>query len=95
MFCNLSPLLQDTREDLRSSMAKDAATIKKESLQMDENARCNEISGILSDKQPDSLSNDISFDFQRKVTFSKLEIQDLTSNFSLDDKGSWKSLLGM
>ncbi|XP_019190926.1 PREDICTED: uncharacterized protein LOC109185383 isoform X1 [Ipomoea nil] len=87
--------LNDTREDLRSSMAKDAATIKKESLHMDGDVMCNEISEILSDKQPASLSNDISFDFQRKVTFSKLEMQGLTSNFSLDDKGSWKSLHDM
>nr|GMD79755.1 uncharacterized protein LOC109185383 isoform X2 [Ipomoea batatas] len=87
--------LNDAREDLRSSMAKDAATIKKESLRMDEDVMCNEISEILSDKQPASLSNDISFDFQRKVTFSKLEMQGLTSNFSSDDKGSWKSLLDM
>ncbi|CAH9086609.1 unnamed protein product [Cuscuta europaea] len=87
--------LNDARDDLRSSMAKDAATIKEESLSIDDDDRCNDILEILSVNQATSLSKDISFDFQRKVTFSKHEIQYLSSTFSMDDKVSSQSLLDM
>ncbi|VFQ70505.1 unnamed protein product [Cuscuta campestris] len=87
--------LNDARDDLRSSMAKDVTTIKEESLRINEDVRCNELSVNLSVNPPMSFPEDLSFDFQRKLTFSKHEMQDLTSTISLDDKGSYQSLLDM
>ncbi|KAI3973692.1 hypothetical protein MKX01_031112 [Papaver californicum] len=55
--------LNDVREDLRSSMAKDAATIKNESLVTAEN---------VNDAQ---VSKDMSLDFQKKITLSENERQ--------------------
>ncbi|OVA14952.1 tRNA/rRNA methyltransferase [Macleaya cordata] len=53
--------LNDVREELRCSMAKDAATIKNESLATGES--CN---GML-------VSRDVSLDFQKKITLSQHE----------------------
>uniref|UniRef100_A0A7N0VHV0 tRNA (guanosine(18)-2'-O)-methyltransferase TARBP1 n=1 Tax=Kalanchoe fedtschenkoi TaxID=63787 RepID=A0A7N0VHV0_KALFE len=62
--------LNDVRDDLRSSMAKDAATIKNESLLTDSlfntSVKCN---GTDINKLP----KDSSFNFQKKITHNKLE----------------------
>ncbi|KAK9275857.1 hypothetical protein L1049_023130 [Liquidambar formosana] len=66
--------LNDVRDDLRCSMAKDVATIKNENLRIDEDPSCMEISvdankEIFSSQVPE----DLSLDFQKKVTLSKHE----------------------
>lgn len=86
---------QETREDLRCSMAKDAAAIKNESLLVDNDGKCKEISGNLTEGQTVVLPvQDISLDFQRKITVSKHEMQSFASTVKLENEGPLSSLLG-
>ncbi|MCL7028571.1 hypothetical protein MKW94_000347 [Papaver nudicaule] len=64
--------LNDVREDLRSSMAKDAATIKNESLVTMENSNSRQV------------SRDLSLDFQKKITLSENERRDNHLNTFLE-----------
>ncbi|RZC48081.1 hypothetical protein C5167_041028 [Papaver somniferum] len=64
--------LNDVREDLRSSMAKDAAMIKNESLVTVEN---------VNDTQ---VSRDMSLDFQKKISLSENERRDSHLNSFLE-----------
>ncbi|XP_073307956.1 uncharacterized protein [Primulina huaijiensis] len=85
--------LNETREDLRSSMATDAAAIKNESLCMDEDPKASEIldsRGILPTFQK---PKELLLDFQKKITFSKHELQHSASAFS--ENMAYRSLLDM
>lgn len=80
--------LQEVREDLRCSMAKDIVTIKNESLKI-EDPECRR---IFSDAR---LPKEISLDFQKKVTLSKHEKQDADPSSLLGNSEVYKQLLGM
>lgn len=75
--------LNDARDDLRCSMAKDAATIKNESLQINDNTNHIRISGDADqEKSPILVSEDVTLDFQKKFTLCKHEMQATTSIFT-------------
>lgn len=75
-------------------MAKDAAAIKNESLLVDDDGKCKEITGNLTEGQTVLPLQDISLDFQRKITVSKHEMQSIASTVLLENEGPLKSLLG-
>nr|XP_011465219.1 PREDICTED: uncharacterized protein LOC101309934 [Fragaria vesca subsp. vesca] len=79
--------LNDVRENLRNSMAKDVVTIKNESLRSDGDQ---DRMGILSNANErqlcTQLPKDISLDFQKKITLSKHEKQDDVNELEKDDK---------
>lgn len=83
--------LNDARDGLRSSMAKDAATIKNECLQMND---CTNHIGISrnadKEKSPIHGPDDVTLDFQKKFTLCKHEVQTTTS-ISTDKKESFRS----
>lgn len=83
---------QETREDLRCAMAKDAAAIKNESLLVDNDGKCKETSGNLTERQTSAV--DISLDFQRKITVSKHEMQSFASTVLSENEVPLNSLLG-
>lgn len=86
--------LNDAREELRSSMAKDAVTIKNESLRSDEDENCTKIlSNANEGKLHPQLPKDISLDFQKKITLSKHEKQDKAVNSFLGDQETYKQLV--
>ncbi|MCD7466610.1 hypothetical protein HAX54_003457 [Datura stramonium] len=86
--------LNETREDLRCSMAKDAAAIKNESLLVDNDGKCKEISGDLTEEKTVVLPvQDILLDFQRKITVSKHDMQSFASTVLLENEGPLNSLL--
>ncbi|XP_060207448.1 uncharacterized protein LOC132635184 isoform X2 [Lycium barbarum] len=86
--------LNEAREDLRCSMAKDAAAIKNESLLVDNDGKCREMSGNLTQGQTVVMPlQDISLDFQRKITVSRHEMQSFASTVLLENGGPLKSLL--
>ncbi|ONI06355.1 hypothetical protein PRUPE_5G055400 [Prunus persica] len=86
--------LNDAREELRSSMAKDAVTIKNESLRSDEDENCTKIlSNANEGKLHTQLPKDISLDFQKKITLSKHEKQDKAVNSFLGDQETYKQLV--
>ncbi|PIN09245.1 tRNA (guanosine(18)-2'-O)-methyltransferase [Handroanthus impetiginosus] len=87
--------LNDTREDLRSSMAKDAAAIKNESIHVDEGPKCTEVLKSNGGQSVIKLQNELSYDFQRKITFSMNELQDSASTVFMDKKTSYRSLSDM
>ncbi|KAL9663396.1 hypothetical protein QQ045_018782 [Rhodiola kirilowii] len=62
--------LNDVRDDLRSSMAKDAVTIKNETLRAD---ALSNTSFTMSGCDINQLPKDPSFNFQKKITLNKLE----------------------
>lgn len=84
--------VQDVREDLRCSMARDLVTIKNESLRIDKH----------DSQEPSSLADDInsqsaeyaSLDFQKKFTLLKHEKQDDGGTSSLGLNKTFKQLLG-
>ncbi|KAI8031899.1 1-acyl-sn-glycerol-3-phosphate acyltransferase 2 [Camellia lanceoleosa] len=69
----------DVREDLRCSMAKDAETIKIESLSINKDPKC----------------VDIPLDFQKKVIIAKHEKQEANSDIFLGKNETYKRLMGM
>lgn len=83
--------LNETREDLRCAMAKDAAAIKNESLLVDNDGKCKETSGNLTERQTSAV--DISLDFQRKITVSKHEMQSFASTVLSENEVPLNSLL--
>ncbi|KAI3453453.1 hypothetical protein Pfo_010116 [Paulownia fortunei] len=91
----VTDFLNDTREDLRSSMAKDAAAIKNESIHIDEGPKYSEILNSNGGQSVIQLEKELLCDFQRKITFSKNELQDSASTVFLDKKTSYGSLLDM
>lgn len=77
-------------------MAKDAVTIKNESLRSDEDENCTKIlSNANEGKLHTQLPKDISLDFQKKITLSKHEKQDKAVNSFLGDQETYKQLVGM
>lgn len=92
-FCLYHEVLQDVREDLRASMAKDIVTIKNEGFKIEEepNRRL-----MTSTSDEERLSEPSSLDFQKKITLSKHEKQDATSTTSVLQNGeTYKRLFGM
>lgn len=81
--------MQDVREDLRCSMAKDVVTINNESLKNGEDGNCRQ---TVIDSQ---LPKETSFDFQKKLTLSKHEKQDTDSSSVLGNNEACKQLLGI
>ncbi|XP_044477036.1 uncharacterized protein LOC123204445 isoform X2 [Mangifera indica] len=85
--------LNDVREDLRCSMAKDVLTIKNESLIIGEDPDCTEI--LCNPGKEELLSyqhKDSSLDFQKKFTLSKHEKQDASSSSLLGSRETYKQL---
>lgn len=98
LLCSITqiPVLQDAREELRSSMAKDAVTIKNESLRSDEGENCTKIPPNANEgKLHTQLPKDLSLDFQKKITLSKHEKQDKAVNSFLGVQETYKQLVGM
>ncbi|TYH97453.1 hypothetical protein ES332_A12G244000v1 [Gossypium tomentosum] len=86
--------LNDVREDLRCSMAKDIVTIKNESLNMAAGSgSTEEVSSACEEKL--ELPKDAHLDFQKKITFSKHEKPDLGSSSLLCKGEVYKQLLEM
>ncbi|XVF10929.1 hypothetical protein REPUB_Repub07fG0225600 [Reevesia pubescens] len=87
--------LNYVREDLRCSMAKDTVTIKNESLNIGEgHGSIEKLSTACEEKLFTELPKDAHLDFQKKITLSKHEKQDMNS--TLLGKGEvYKQLLEM
>ncbi|XP_042490760.1 uncharacterized protein LOC122070638 isoform X2 [Macadamia integrifolia] len=88
--------LNDVREDLRCSMAKDVVSIKNEGLTNGGN--CNSM--ILSRDADEEIlhaqvSRDLALDFQKKVTLSKHEKQDTEGTYFLGNTEFYKPLVEM
>ncbi|KAK1356468.1 putative tRNA (Guanosine(18)-2'-O)-methyltransferase [Heracleum sosnowskyi] len=84
--------LNDVREDLRFSMAKDAAAIKNENFQV--NGGLNHNGNANKEALVTHLRTDMLPDFQKKVTFSKNGLQDVDSHL-LGNSGTYESLVDM
>ncbi|XP_043715500.1 uncharacterized protein LOC122663896 isoform X2 [Telopea speciosissima] len=85
--------LNDVREDLRCSMAKDVVTIKNEGLTNGGNGN----GMILSHDADEEILNaqvpgDLSLDFQKKITLSKHEKQDAEDTYFLGNTEFYKPL---
>uniref|UniRef100_A0A7C9EYI1 tRNA (guanosine(18)-2'-O)-methyltransferase TARBP1 n=1 Tax=Opuntia streptacantha TaxID=393608 RepID=A0A7C9EYI1_OPUST len=88
--------LNDVREELRSSMAKDDVTLKNESLRIAEDPDYMHLAADAGHMLPaSSLSNVSSVDFQKKFTFSKHELLDNDSSGSFLDQLVLRPLLDM
>ncbi|KAJ8444319.1 hypothetical protein Cgig2_019877 [Carnegiea gigantea] len=87
--------LNDVREELRSSMAKDDVTLKNESLRIAEDPDCMRLPADAGQMLPASLNNVSSVDFQKKFTFSKHEMLDNNSSGSFLDQLFLRPLLDM
>ncbi|KAJ0236798.1 tRNA/rRNA methyltransferase [Hirschfeldia incana] len=90
---NVISFLNDVREDLRASMAKDIVTIKNEGFKIEEetNGRV-----ITSTSDEERLPEPSSLDFQKKITLSKHEKQDASSTTSVLQNGeTYKRLFEM
>ncbi|XVF51863.1 hypothetical protein PTKIN_Ptkin04bG0218100 [Pterospermum kingtungense] len=86
--------LNDVREDLRCSMAKDAVTIKNESLSMGEGPESFQKLATAC-KEKVELPKDAHLDFQKKITFSKHEKQEMDSSCLLGKGEVYKQFLEM
>ncbi|GKV10777.1 hypothetical protein SLEP1_g22096 [Rubroshorea leprosula] len=84
--------LNDVREDLRCSMAKDVVAIKNESL-IGEDPNSTEILSAAKIEKLLELPKDARLDFQKKITLSKHEKQD--SHSVLGNREAYKRLLEM
>lgn len=71
-------------------MAKDATQLKNEQIHVQDS----ESIGQVIDETTSKLQNDVSLDFQKKVTVSKHEFQDSHST-SINRNATFNSLLGM
>jgi len=89
---NVLSFLNDVREDLRASMAKDVVTIKNEGFKIDEEPKRRL---IMSTTDEERLSEPSSLDFQRKITLSKHEKQDASSTSVLRNGETYKRLFEM
>ncbi|KAJ0104679.1 hypothetical protein Patl1_18356 [Pistacia atlantica] len=88
--------LNDVREDLRCSMAKDIVTIKNESLKISEDPDCTEIlHNPGKEELLPQLHKDSSLDFQKKITISKHEKQDANSSSLSRNRETYKQLSEM
>ncbi|CAI9095603.1 OLC1v1031591C1 [Oldenlandia corymbosa var. corymbosa] len=90
----VTTFLNDTRDDLRISMARDAAIIKNEGLFIHEQSNISDIA-INSSKVVSKINQqDLLLDFQKKFTLSKHETQPATA-FSTEGGKSLKTLADM
>ncbi|CAN8324989.1 unnamed protein product [Cochlearia groenlandica] len=89
---NVLSFLNDVREDLRASMAKDIVTIKNESFKIEEEPNRRLIS---STTEEDRLSEPSSLDFQKKIILSKHEKQDASSTSVIQNGETYKRLFEM
>ncbi|XP_057773845.1 uncharacterized protein LOC130993110 isoform X2 [Salvia miltiorrhiza] len=87
--------LNETREDLRSSMAKDAAAIQSDSICIDEGRKCNETLNYNGGHSTNQLGKELLYDFQRKICLSKNEQLETGSASFLANRTSHGSLLDM
>ncbi|KAL3834975.1 hypothetical protein ACJIZ3_009711 [Penstemon smallii] len=87
--------LNNTREDLRSSMAKDATSIRNESLQIDKSPESSEILESNGGESRFQIPKETIYDFQKKITFSKQDLQNSASTPFFDSRASFGSLLDM
>lgn len=86
--------LNDVREDLRYSMAKDVVTIKNESLKIGEDPDCAEtLSDLDKEESFSQLPKDSLLDFQKKITLPKHENQDNSSSSFFGNREAYKQLL--
>lgn len=93
-WCAHNKFLQDARENLRSSMTKDAAAIKNEGMHIDEGPKCDEKLNSIKGESAIQTENELIYDFQRKISFSKNEQQGTDSGASSNKRASHGSLLG-
>lgn len=85
-------MLQDVRDDLRCSMARDVVTIKNESLDPDRMDLSSNAKGEnLLTQQP----KDTCLDFQKKVTLSKHEKNETSVSSFFGNKEIYEQLVGM
>ncbi|KFK23549.1 hypothetical protein AALP_AAs66918U001300 [Arabis alpina] len=89
---NVLSFLNDVREDLRASMAKDIVTIKNEGFKIDEESNRPLVMSIPNEER---LSEPSSLDFQKKITLSKHEKQDGSSTSVLQNGETYKRLFEM
>ncbi|KAK4844740.1 hypothetical protein QYF36_023863 [Acer negundo] len=88
--------LNDVREDLRCSMAKDVVTIKNERLKIGGDPDNMELlSDVDKEKLHTQLANGSSLDFQKKITLSKNEKKDTSFSSYLGNREPYKQLLEM
>lgn len=93
MACTL--LLQSVREDLRSSMAKDATNIRNESIHVNPDPKCSDMLNSNGEQQVIQLQNELLVNFQRKITFTQDVVHDSASTVFSDPKKFQASLFGM
>ncbi|XAR70547.1 tRNA (guanosine(18)-2'-O)-methyltransferase [Bertholletia excelsa] len=93
----VTTFLNDVREDLRCSMAKDAVTIKNDSFRINENLKCMEISSNVDDDKSEAMlpKDVLLLDFQKKITISKHDRQERVSDIDLDKNAGYKPLMEM
>ncbi|KAL5815078.1 hypothetical protein ACOSQ3_025873 [Xanthoceras sorbifolium] len=88
--------LNEVREDLRCSMAKDVVTIKNERLQIGEDPDSMELeSAADKEKLHAQVAKDSSLDFQKKITLAKHEKKDTSFSSFLGDREPYRQLLEM
>lgn len=85
------PSLQDAREDLRCSMAKDMVTIRNETLKFNGDNIMENLSGGTEA----TLVKDISSDFQKKLTFTKHDKGDKEAGFLYGNDETYRKMAGM
>jgi tRNA guanosine-2'-O-methyltransferase len=83
--------LQDAREDLRCSMAKDVVTIRSETLKFNGDNCMEKLSG----GSEATLFKDMSSDFQKKITFTKHDAGDNDAGLGCDDDETYRKMAGM
>lgn len=77
-------------------MAKDAVTIKNESLNIVEGPESiQKLSTACEERVFTELPKDAHLDFQKKITFSKHEKQEMDSSYLLGKGEMYKQFLGM
>lgn len=83
--------LQDARQDLRSSMAKDVVTIRNETLKFNGD-NCME---KLSSGSEATLFKDMSSDFQKKITFTEHGSGDNNVGHHYGNDEAYRKMAGM
>ncbi|XP_051144850.1 uncharacterized protein LOC127260880 isoform X3 [Andrographis paniculata] len=90
----VNDFLNNTREDLRSSMAKDAIAIKHDSINLEIGNPSNEVMNCNGEQSVFKVQNELLCDFQRKITFSWNELQHTSSTAFMEQKQLLGSVLG-
>lgn len=86
------PSLQDVREDLRCSMAKDVVTLRNETLKSYGDTNC--MKNVSGDTEGIVLK-DMSSDFQKKVTLAKHNKGDNEAGFLYSNDETYRKMAGM